>query len=155
MSAAGLPETVGGGPAVGDRQAPEGGQPRHRASAVTGRRLGLGLLLAGIAAATIAVPPLITPEGKAALDTASPLTHAAKIKRPLLIGQGANDPRVIKPESDEIVAAVKKNGVPVEYVIFPDEGHGFSKKKNQIEAWNAIRAFLDKYLKAPAAKAGG
>ncbi len=65
--------------------------------------------------------------------------------------QGANDPRVIKAESDEIVAAVKKNGVPVEYVIFPDEGHGFTKKKNQIEAWNSIRAFLDKYLKgAPA-----
>ena len=47
--------------------------------------------------------------------------------------QGANDPRVIKPESDDIVAAVKKNGVPVEYVVFPDEGHGFTKKKNQIE----------------------
>ena len=50
--------------------------------------------------------------------------------------QGANDPRVIKPESDDIVAAVKKNGVPVEYVVFPDEGHGFTKKKNQIEAWS-------------------
>ena len=47
--------------------------------------------------------------------------------------QGANDPRVIKPESDDIVAAVKKNGVPVEYIVFPDEGHGFTKKKNQIE----------------------
>ena len=46
-----------------------------------------------------------------------------------------NDPRVIKPESDDIVAAVKKNGVPVEYIVFPDEGHGFTKKKNQIEGY--------------------
>jgi dipeptidyl aminopeptidase/acylaminoacyl peptidase len=90
------------------------------------------------------------------LKETSPLFHADKIRRPLIVVQGANDPRVIKPESDEIVAAVKKNGVPVEYVVFPDEGHGFSKKKNQIEAWSSIRAFLDKYLKgAPAAKAGG
>ena len=90
------------------------------------------------------------------LKETSPLFHADRIQRPLIVVQGANDPRVIKPESDEIVAAVKKNGVPVEYVIFPDEGHGFTKKKNQIEAWNSIRAFLDKYLKgAPAAKPGG
>jgi dipeptidyl aminopeptidase/acylaminoacyl peptidase len=53
---------------------------------------------------------------------------------------------VIKPESDEIVEAVKKNGVPVEYVVFPDEGHGFTKKKNQIEANQRILQFLDKYL---------
>ena len=82
------------------------------------------------------------------LKEISPLFHADQIRKPLIVLQGANDPRVIKPESDEIVAAVKKNGVPVEYVVFPDEGHGFSKKKNQIEAWSAIRAFLDKYLKA-------
>jgi len=89
------------------------------------------------------------------LRETSPLFHADRIRKPLIVVQGANDPRVIKPESDEIVAAVKKNGVPVEYVVFPDEGHGFSKKKNQIEAWSSIRVFLDKYLKAPAAKAGG
>ncbi|HEV8117161.1 MAG TPA: prolyl oligopeptidase family serine peptidase, partial [Thermoanaerobaculia bacterium] len=83
----------------------------------------------------------------------SPLFHADRIKRPLLVLQGANDPRVIKPESDDIVAAAKKNGVPVEYVVFADEGHGFSKKKNQIEGWKAILDFLDKYLKAPAAPA--
>ena len=77
----------------------------------------------------------------------SPVFHADKIKRPLLVLQGANDPRVIKPESDDIVAAVKKSGVPVEYVVFPDEGHGFTKKKNQIEGYRAIREFLDKYLK--------
>ncbi|HVR72564.1 MAG TPA: S9 family peptidase [Vicinamibacteria bacterium] len=77
----------------------------------------------------------------------SPVFHAEKIKRPLIVLQGANDPRVIKPESDDIVAAVKKNGVPVEYVVFPDEGHGFSKKKNQIEGYRAIRQFLDTHLK--------
>ena len=63
--------------------------------------------------------------------------------------QGANDPRVIRGESDDIVAAVKKNGVPVEYVVFDDEGHGFTKKKNQIEGWSAILKFLDKYLQGP------
>jgi dipeptidyl aminopeptidase/acylaminoacyl peptidase len=81
------------------------------------------------------------------LRETSPLFHADKILRPLLVLQGANDPRVIKPESDDIVAAVKKNGVPVEYVVFPDEGHGFTKKKNQIEGWSAILKFLDRYLK--------
>jgi dipeptidyl aminopeptidase/acylaminoacyl peptidase len=81
----------------------------------------------------------------------SPLFHADRIVRPLMVLQGANDPRVIKPESDDIVAAARKNGVPVEYVVFPDEGHGFSKKANQIRGWNAILEFLDKYLKGAAA----
>jgi dipeptidyl aminopeptidase/acylaminoacyl peptidase len=76
----------------------------------------------------------------------SPLFHADQIRMPLFVVQGANDPRVIKPESDEIVEAVKKNGVPVEYVVFPDEGHGFTKKKNQLEANQKILQFLDKYL---------
>ncbi|MGH9398943.1 MAG: prolyl oligopeptidase family serine peptidase [Thermoanaerobaculia bacterium] len=87
------------------------------------------------------------------LTANSPLFHADKIKKPLIVLQGANDPRVIKPESDDIVAAVKKNGVPVEYVVFPDEGHGFSKKKNQIEGWKAILTFLETYLKGAAAPA--
>jgi dipeptidyl aminopeptidase/acylaminoacyl peptidase len=77
----------------------------------------------------------------------SPLFHADRIRHPLLVLQGANDPRVIKPESDDIVAAVKKNGVPVEYIVFPDEGHGFTKKKNQIEGYRAILQFLDTHLK--------
>lgn len=78
----------------------------------------------------------------------SPLFHADQIKKPLMVLQGANDPRVIKPESDDIVAAARKNGAPVEYIVFPDEGHGFSKKKNQIEGWKGILEFLDKYLKS-------
>ena len=81
----------------------------------------------------------------------SPLFHVDKINVPLMVLQGANDPRVIKPESDDIVAAVEKNGVPVEYVVFDDEGHGFSKKKNQIEGYGRILAFLDKHLRNGAA----
>ena len=77
----------------------------------------------------------------------SPLFNAAKIKVPLMVLQGANDPRVLKVESDEIVAAAKKNGVPVEYIVFPDEGHGFVKKDNQIRGYSAVIAFLDQHLK--------
>ena len=84
-----------------------------------------------------------------ALYNKSPLFHTERIKKPLLVIQGANDPRVLKIESDEIVANVKKNGVPVEYVTFPDEGHGFVKKENEIKAYKAIREFLDKYLRGP------
>lgn len=81
------------------------------------------------------------------LTATSPLFHAKEIRMPLMVIQGANDPRVIKPESDEIVEAVRKNNVPVEYVVFADEGHGFSKKKNQAEANAKMLQFLDKYLK--------
>jgi dipeptidyl aminopeptidase/acylaminoacyl peptidase len=81
------------------------------------------------------------------LIATSPLFHAKEIRKPLLVIQGKNDPRVIQVESDEIVAAVKQNGVPVEYVVFDDEGHGFKKKKNQIEANRRTLEFLDRYLK--------
>lgn len=77
----------------------------------------------------------------------SPLFHADKITKPLLVIQGKNDPRVLQVESDELVAAVKKNNVPVEYIIFPDEGHGFLRKENRITASNAYVTFLDQYLK--------
>ena len=77
----------------------------------------------------------------------SPVFHAAKIRKPLLVLQGANDPRVLKAESDDIVAALKKSNVPVEYIVFPDEGHGFTKKKNQIEGYSAVLKFLDAHLK--------
>ena len=83
---------------------------------------------------------------KEMLRAISPLFHAEKIRKPLMVLQGANDPRVIKAESDDMVAAVKKNGVPVEYVVFPDEGHGFAKKKNQIEGYSAVLKFLDEHL---------
>jgi len=77
----------------------------------------------------------------------SPLLHASNITKPLMVLQGANDPRVLKIESDEVVAAVKKNNVPVEYVVFPDEGHGFVKKENEIKGYGQILKFLDQYLK--------
>ncbi len=81
------------------------------------------------------------------LKKISPLFHTDKVTKPLMVLQGAKDPRVLQIESDEIVAGVKKNGVPVEYVLFDDEGHGFVKKKNQIESNSRILKFLDKYLK--------
>jgi len=77
----------------------------------------------------------------------SPLFHAENVKNPVMVLQGANDPRVLQVESDEIVAAIKKNNVPVEYVLFPDEGHGFRKKENSIKGYGQVLIFLDKYLK--------
>lgn len=77
----------------------------------------------------------------------SPLFHAHQVKNPIMVLQGANDPRVLQIESDEIVEAVRKNNVPVEYVLFPDEGHGFRKKENEINGYGQILTFLDKYLK--------
>tara|TARA_R110002124_G_scaffold5301_1_gene33175 strand:+ start:192165 stop:194114 length:1950 start_codon:yes stop_codon:yes gene_type:complete len=81
------------------------------------------------------------------LRAISPLFHTQNVTKPLIVLQGAQDPRVLKVESDEIVEGVKKNGVPVEYVLFEDEGHGFVKKENQIKAYSSILKFLDKYLK--------
>ncbi len=81
------------------------------------------------------------------LRAISPLFHAGNIVKPMLVVQGANDPRVLQVESDEIVAAVRENGVPVEYVVFPDEGHGFRKRENRITASEAYVKFLDQYLK--------
>jgi dipeptidyl aminopeptidase/acylaminoacyl peptidase len=77
----------------------------------------------------------------------SPLFHAEKIMRPLLVIQGANDPRVLHIESDELVAKVKANEVPVVYIVFDDEGHGFVNRENRITASNAYVQFLDQYLK--------
>jgi dipeptidyl aminopeptidase/acylaminoacyl peptidase len=81
------------------------------------------------------------------LKRISPLFHTDKVTKPLMVLQGATDPRVLQVESDEIVAGVRKNGVHVEYVLFDDEGHGFRKKKNQIESNSRILKFLDTYLK--------
>lgn len=81
------------------------------------------------------------------LKQISPLFHTDKVTKPLIVLQGAKDPRVLQVESDEIVTNVRKNGVPVEYVLFDDEGHGFIKKENQIESYSRIVKFLDTYLK--------
>ncbi len=87
---------------------------------------------------------------EAMLKEISPLFHADKITKPLIVLQGANDPRVIKPESDEIVEAIKKKNGVVDYVVFDNEGHGFTKKANEIRAYKAILDFLDKHLKGSA-----
>jgi dipeptidyl aminopeptidase/acylaminoacyl peptidase len=81
------------------------------------------------------------------LKASSPLYNYEKITKPLIVFQGANDVRVLKIESDEIVAGVKKNGVPVEYVVYPEEGHGFTKKEDLITTDKKTLEFLDKYLK--------
>jgi dipeptidyl aminopeptidase/acylaminoacyl peptidase len=87
-----------------------------------------------------------TEEGRKLLDERSPLYLADRIKRPLLIGQGANDPRVNVRESEQIVAAMKAKNIPVTYVVFPDEGHGFARPQNSI-AFNAIAEnFLQRCL---------
>ena len=77
----------------------------------------------------------------------SPLYNYQKINKPLIVFQGANDVRVLPIESDEIVAGVKKNGVPVEYIVFKDEGHGFVKKENQIITSQKTLEFLNTHMK--------
>tara|TARA_R110002167_G_scaffold6962_10_gene32862 strand:+ start:1470 stop:3380 length:1911 start_codon:yes stop_codon:yes gene_type:complete len=77
----------------------------------------------------------------------SPLFHTENIRRPMLVVQGANDPRVLQVESDELVAAVRAHGVPVEYVLFPDEGHGFRRRDNRITAQEAYLTFLNRYVR--------
>jgi len=87
-----------------------------------------------------------TPEGKAQLLRQSPLSAAAKIKTPLLVIQGANDPRVNKRESDQIVIALRDRGFPVEYMVAPDEGHGFARPVNNMAMFASAEKFLAKYL---------
>jgi dipeptidyl aminopeptidase/acylaminoacyl peptidase len=87
-----------------------------------------------------------TQEGREFLLSRSPITRVEQIKRPLLIGQGANDPRVKQQESDQIVAAMQEKNIPVTYVLFPDEGHGFARPENSM-AFNAVtEAFLAEHL---------
>jgi dipeptidyl aminopeptidase/acylaminoacyl peptidase len=76
----------------------------------------------------------------------SPLYHVDKIKAPLLIGQGANDPRVKQAEADQIAFAMQKKGIPVEYVLYPDEGHGFARPDNRIDFNGRAEKFLAKHL---------
>ena len=87
-----------------------------------------------------------TPEGKALLVGRSPLTSAAKIRTPLMIAQGANDPRVNHAESEQILVALRDRGFPVEYLLIPDEGHGFARPVNNMAALMATETFFAKYL---------
>jgi dipeptidyl aminopeptidase/acylaminoacyl peptidase len=87
-----------------------------------------------------------TPEGKAQLDRQSPLNHIEKIKTPLMIVQGANDPRVKKAESDQIVVALRKRNYPVVYILAEDEGHGFQRPVNNMAMYAECEKFFAKYL---------
>jgi dipeptidyl aminopeptidase/acylaminoacyl peptidase len=96
-----------------------------------------------------------TEEGRKLLSRHSPLTQAHRICRPLLIGQGANDPRVKKAESDQIVQALQAKSIPVTYVLYPDEGHGFARPENTLSFCAIAEAFLAKCLGGRCEPIGG
>jgi dipeptidyl aminopeptidase/acylaminoacyl peptidase len=87
-----------------------------------------------------------TEEGRALLQDRSPIHRVDQIKRPLLIGQGANDPRVKQAESDQIVSAMQNKNIPVTYVLYPDEGHGFARPENRMSFYAVAEAFLKQHL---------
>ena len=87
-----------------------------------------------------------TEEGRALLTAHSPLTHAGRIRKPLLIAQGANDPRVKRAEADQIVQALQEKGIPVAYILYPDEGHGFARPENNLSFSAITEAFLARCL---------
>jgi dipeptidyl aminopeptidase/acylaminoacyl peptidase len=85
-------------------------------------------------------------EDKEYLAAVSPLLHVDKIKTPLFIAQGANDPRVKKHEADQMVEALKARGVDVEYMVKDNEGHGFYEEENSFDFYRAMETFLKKYI---------
>ncbi len=87
-----------------------------------------------------------TEEGRKFLESRSPLTFVDRINKPLLIGQGANDPRVKQSESDQIVQAMQANNIPVTYVLYPDEGHGFARPQNSLSFFAVSELFLEQHL---------
>jgi len=96
-----------------------------------------------------------TEEGRALLAEHSPLSYVERISRPLLIGQGANDPRVKQDESDQIVAAMQAKDIPVTYVLYPDEGHGFGRPENSLSFHAVAEAFLATCLGGRCEPVGG
>ena len=80
------------------------------------------------------------------LMSRSPISFVDRISIPMLIAQGANDPRVKQSESEQIVAAMTEKGIPHEYMLFPDEGHGFAKPENRMKFYTAAERFLAQYL---------
>lgn len=87
-----------------------------------------------------------TEEGRKFLDSRSPLTYVDRISKPLLIGQGANDPRVKQTESDQIVQAMQEKNIPVTYVLYSDEGHGFARPENRLSFFAVSELFLARHL---------
>jgi dipeptidyl aminopeptidase/acylaminoacyl peptidase len=96
-----------------------------------------------------------TEAGRQLLQARSPLYAAGNIKKPLLIGQGANDPRVKQSESDQIIAAMRAKALPVTYVLYPEEGHGFAEPANRIAFFAIAEAFLVQHLGGRAEPIGG
>ena len=78
----------------------------------------------------------------------SPITYLETMTKPMLVIQGANDPRVVKEESDQIVQALKEKGRDIEYMLLEDEGHGFSKKENEIAVYTKILSFFNQFVEA-------
>ncbi len=87
-----------------------------------------------------------TDDGKKELLAKSPLSLVEKIHRPLLVGQGANDPRVKQAEADQIIKAMQDKKIPVTYILYPDEGHGFNRPENNLSFFAVTEAFLSKHL---------
>ena len=87
-----------------------------------------------------------TEEGRSLLAERSPINSVDKISKPLLIGHGAKDPRVKRPESDQIVNAMQRQNIPVTYVVYPDEGHGFARPENRLSFFAVAEAFLAEHL---------
>jgi dipeptidyl aminopeptidase/acylaminoacyl peptidase len=85
---------------------------------------------------------------KGLLTAISPVFHADKFKVPLLVAQGANDPRVKKAESDQIVQALKKRGIDVQYMVKNNEGHGFANEENRFEFYRTMEIFLGQHLRS-------
>lgn len=95
-----------------------------------------------------------TEEGRKFLEERSPLTYVDRIKKPLLIGQGANDPRVKQTESDQIVKAMQEKNIPVTYVLYSDEGHGFARPENRLSFYAVSELFLARHLGGRAEEIG-
>jgi dipeptidyl aminopeptidase/acylaminoacyl peptidase len=95
-----------------------------------------------------------TEEGRKLLAENSPLNFVEKIQKPLLIIQGANDPRVKQAEADQIVTAMRAKNIPVDYVLFPDEGHGMRKPENRMGQYAIIETFLHKHFGTPLEEVG-
>jgi dipeptidyl aminopeptidase/acylaminoacyl peptidase len=87
-----------------------------------------------------------TEDGRSFLMQRSPLTFVDRISKPLLIGHGANDPRVKRSESDQIVDTMEQKGIPVTYVLYPDEGHGFVRPRNRLSFFAVTEQFLAEHL---------
>ena len=84
--------------------------------------------------------------GTVDLDAISPIRHVDRIQRPLLLGHGANDPRVKLAESETIAAAMEERQLPIDFVVFPDEGHGLSNPRNSLAMYALVEAFLEEHV---------